>query len=202
MFIVFEGTEGCGKSTQAKKLADDLKKLPKKVQLIREPGTTLLGESIKTFFKDIEKINPISELFLFEAARAQLVNDVINPSLALGNIVICDRFYPSTLAYQAYARGIDKEFVTRCNDLATSKLVPDLIIWLKIPIEMGLERKSEDEKNFYERESLSFHKKVYDGYLSQERDSNNWFIVDGTASVEEVSKIIWDRIIVELAKFQ
>ena len=202
MFIVFEGTEGCGKSTQAKKLADELKKLSKKVQLVREPGTTFLGESIKTFFKDVKKIDPISELFLFESARAQLVNDVINPSLLLGDIVICDRFFPSTIAYQCYGRGIDIELVKHCNDLATSKLVPDLIIWLKIPIEMGLGRKSEDEKNFYERESLSFHKKVYDGYLSQERDSNNWFVVDGTASVETISKIIWDRIIVELAKSQ
>ncbi len=201
MFIVMEGTEGCGKSTQAKKLVSNFEKLSKTVQLVREPGTTVLGESIRTFFKDVETLDPMSELFLFAAARAQLVNDVINPSLALGNIVICDRFFPSTIAYQSYGRGIDMELVKHCNDLATSKLIPDLIIWLKIPIEMGLGRKNEDEKNFYERESLSFHKKVYDGYLLQERDSNNWFVVDGTASVEAISKIIWDKIIIELAKF-
>lgn len=176
-FITFEGIEGSGKSTQMEMLKQYLEARGAVVVALREPGGTLLGEKVRSILLNSgdEPIEPMAELFLYEACRAQLVERVIRPALKGGSTVICDRFTDSTLAYQGYARGINLEAVRQLNCHAAGGLVPDLTLLLDLPAEAGLERawsrikgraaKPGDSEDRFEKESLLFHRKVRDGYL-------------------------------------
>ena len=142
-FITFEGIEGCGKSTQIERLAKRLAKLEKNVVQLREPGGTAIGEAIRETVKHPPGDNPISpdtELLLMNASRAQLVQQVIRPALANDCVVLCDRFYDSSLAYQGYGRGLDLAKVQRAIDLAVGETKPDITLLLDIPLEVSTDR--------------------------------------------------------------
>jgi len=168
LFITLEGTEGCGKSTQAKLLGEHLRNQGYDTVETREPGGTPLAEKIRSLLLDRtdEPVAPETEAFLVLAARRQHVAQVIEPALARGSIVLCDRFIDSTLAYQGYARGLDIATLKRFNRLATQALMPDLTLVFDLPVSTGLaRRRSAAELNRLDRESLRFHQKVRAGFL-------------------------------------
>jgi dTMP kinase len=143
LFISFEGTEGCGKSTQIKLLAERLQSLGHRVRLLREPGGTPIGEEIRHTLKhSLQNVamTAEAELLLMNASRAQLVREVIRPALAAGEIVLCDRFYDSTTAYQGYGRGLDLEQVKSVIEFAVGETRPKLTLFLHVPSEVGAER--------------------------------------------------------------
>jgi dTMP kinase len=174
VFITFEGTEGSGKTTQCRRLARSLRGQGYQVLETREPGGTPLAETIRKLLlssfnpKDYtEPITPSCETMLILAARSQHVIHVIQPALAKGIIVLCDRFFDSTLAYQGYARGLDKTFLNEAQRFITNGLQPHLTFFLDLPIQEGLSRrKRAKEQNRLDHESLSFHQRVRRGFLA------------------------------------
>lgn len=169
MFISFEGIDGSGKSTQVARLAQTLRAEGREVVLVREPGGTPLSESIRAILLDpATSIHPKAELFLFTAARAQLVHDVIQPALAAGQVVIADRYADSTLAYQGAGRGVcDFESLRTIQSCATSALQPDLTFVLDLPPEEATHRRRSrgQEQDRMEGASLAFYQRVRDAYL-------------------------------------
>jgi len=164
-FITFEGSEGCGKSTQSKLLYGYLKRKGKRVIYLREPGGTRIGEKIRKILLDPKNhITPICETSLYMAARAQLVDEIIKPALLKGKIVICDRFLDSTLAYQGYGLGISVDFIKSVGKFVTCGIKPDLTILLDLPVKKGLKHR-ELQKDRIEKRSLKYHQRVRKGYL-------------------------------------
>ena len=172
-FITFEGIEGCGKSTQIERLARRLAKLEKNVVQLREPGGTAIGEAIRETVKHPPGDNPISpdtELLLMNASRAQLVQQVIRPALAKGRVVLCDRFYDSSLAYQGYGRGLDLAKVQRAIDLAVGETKPDITLLLDIPLEVSTDRvarrqsETGESNDQFDRSGDHFFQRVLDGF--------------------------------------
>jgi len=196
LFITFEGGEGSGKSSQARILYRKLCRLSIPAILIHEPGSTALGEKISQLLKHSHStISPMSELLLFNAARAQLVSEVIMPALKNGKIVVCDRYTDSTLAYQGYGRGLKLETVRDINESATGGLIPNLTLLLDIPVSDGLARKRSISSDRFEREELAFHERVRQGYLKIARKENSRFLViDARQDKRTISRIIWDRV--------
>ncbi len=197
LFITFEGGEGCGKSVQSRRLYRRLMKAGIPVILTNEPGVTPLGKRITRLLKwskDI-KISPMAELLLFNTSRAQLVEEVILPNLDKGVNVICDRYADSTTAYQGYGRRLDMETVAAANKAGTQGLVPDLTILLDMPVEEGLARKSDTNKDRFETESVNFHRNIREGYLEMaEAEPARWLVVDATLSKDKIAGIIWQRV--------
>ena len=196
LFITFEGSEGCGKSTQARALWRKLVRLNIPAVLTHEPGGTALGNQLRHTLKRgrQDKISPLAELFLFAACRIQLVTEVIRPGLQQGKVVICDRFADSTTAYQGYGRGLNLDTIKKINQLATQEVKPDLTILLDIPTQKGLGRKSATNDRF-EAEDIAFHNKVRDGYLKLAAgEPERWLVIDATLPRAEIGKIIWDRV--------
>jgi len=197
LFITFEGGEGCGKSVQAKALAKRLSQLAIPVVLTREPGGTPFGNRIAGWLKWAEgtDISPLTELMLFNASRAQLVTQVIQPSLESGKVVICDRYADSTTAYQSYGRGLDLEMVTTTNNAAAQGVKPDLTVLLDISAEEGLARKRTKRRDRFEQEKLAFHRKVRKGYLEMAAaEPERWLVVDAGQSKAKISEIIWQKV--------
>ncbi len=194
-FIVFEGGEGSGKSTASAVIADRLRSEGISVVHTREPGGTRAGELVRGLLH--ERLTPAAELFAFLVARAQLVEEVIRPALGRGDTVVCDRFAPSTFAYQVHARGLDEAEVRRANAFATGGLEPDLVVYLDIDPEVGLRRKhGETEAIRTGLEGLAFHQKVREGYLSQaSADPSRWLVVDATMAPEAVVEAVWGAIL-------
>lgn len=197
-FITFEGCEGCGKSTQARSLHRKLTKLSEGAVLLHEPGGTELGNRIRYLLKWAKNmsISPMSELLLFNASRANLMDVVVRPALKQGETVICDRFTDSTLAYQGYGRGLDLGLVRTACGIATQGLKPDLTILLDIPVEEGLRRKAlQAGLDRFEQTDSSFHRRVREGYLRMAREEpSRWLVVDGTKSKVEIRNIIWQKV--------
>jgi len=168
VFITFEGVEGSGKSTHARLLYTYLKKHGYDCIFTREPGGTPVGDMIRRVLlkkKDID-INTLCEFFLFEASRAEIVDQVISPALKKGKVVICDRFFDATVAYQGFAGGMDITLITRVNDFATGGLRPKLTILLDIETKKGFKRALKHRMpDRMESKSVAFHKKVRSGYL-------------------------------------
>lgn len=169
-FIVFEGVEGAGKTTQIQQTAAWLQQQSggdKSVITTREPGGTKLGQRIRQVLledPDIQ-IDNRAELLLYAADRAQHIKSIIEPQLALGNIVLCDRFTDSTIAYQGYGRGFDLDEIDRVNQLATGGLNSDLTIWLDLDVSIGLQRVAQRGKpDRMERATIDFHQRVQQGY--------------------------------------
>ena len=197
LFITFEGGEGSGKSVQAKALYRRLSGLAIPAVLTHEPGVTSLGKKITRWLKWAQDINisPTAELLLFNASRAQLGAEVIRPSLANGQVVICDRFTDSTIAYQGYGRGLDLQMVRTTNDAATQGLRPDLTVLLDIADEAGLARKQDKKPDRFEQEDTAFHKRVREGYLKlAQEEPERWLVVDASQSRDKITQIIWDKV--------
>jgi len=193
-FIVFEGGEGCGKSTQAKALSARLRGLGFPVVLTHEPGGTLLGNRLRRWLKWGRGVTTQTELYLFLAARSQLLSNVIRPALEKNYVVICDRFDASTFAYQGYGRGMDLDFLKTVNSFVTDGLSPDLTVLLDISVEQGLARKKM-KLDVFEREGFLFHQKVRAGYLKiAAADPGRWMVVDATLPEVKIREIIWDGV--------
>lgn len=169
MFIVFEGLESSGKSTQIKRLGDFLAAQGHAVEVVAEPGTTDLGRGVRQLVMHQQiPIVPLSELLLYEAARAQLTAERIRPALAAGGIVLADRYTLSSLAYQGYGRGLDIERVCALDGWATGGLVPDLTLFFDIPIEEMRRRQGPSHRpDRLEQEDAAFFQRVRDGYLRE-----------------------------------
>ena len=191
IFITFEGGEGAGKSTQAKLLEKHLKNSGKKVLLLREPGTTAIGEKLrKIISKNTEELDPLTELFLFSAARKELINKFINPALTKNTIVICDRYIDSTIAYQHYGRNINLKNIQSIIALTTVNLMPDLTILLDINYKEMLKRKP-NNLDYFEREDEEFHKKIQNGYNKlAKQEPKRWKKVNATLQEKEIFQII------------
>ncbi len=197
LFIVFEGGEGCGKSTQVRTLYRKLCHQGIPTAFTIEPGGTLLGTRIRRILKNrgSTPISPESELFLFSASRAQLLDEVICPALQEGKIVICDRFISSTIAYQGYGRRLPMSTIEMVNNLTISNLVPDLTILLDISPEEGLARRR-DLFDRFESMDLSFHRRVRQGYLKMASlNSDRWVVIDASLPRKEIAGIIWAKIV-------
>ena len=194
-FIVFEGGDGSGKSTQARSLLRRLRRRGIKVLHTREPGGTPLGQSLRLLLKSGEAMTPMSELMLFEAARAQLVQHVIRPFLDQGGVVIADRFTSSTMAYQGYGRGLDRELIERLNREATGGLEPDLTVLLDLPVETALARKGSGKGDNFDDAPVDFHRKIRRGYSAlAASDPEGWLVLDGQRPPEELSREIWAKV--------
>ena len=193
-FIVFEGGDGSGKSTQAHVLSRRLRRSNIKVLRTHEPGGTSLGQALRRLLKSGEPMLPISELMLFEAARAQLVDKVIRPFLDDGGVVIADRFTSSTMTYQGYGRGLDHELIERLNREATGGLKPDLTVLLDLPVETALARKNSIADNFDDA-PVEFHRKIRQGYVAlAAADPDGWLVLDGQRTPKELSQEIWTKV--------
>ncbi len=198
MFITFEGLDYSGKSTQVNRVVDRLKRDGQPVLLVREPGGTEIGEKIRSILLDRKSkgMTDISELMLFSASRVQLVSEVIQPALAAGTIVICDRFYDSTTAYQGWGRGINLEAIRAINTTATFGLVPDLTLYLDVRLN-EIERRMESSgarKDRMESNDKKFHERVRAGYLHVAETEQRFVVIDGERSIEVVHEEIWNLI--------
>jgi dTMP kinase len=197
IFITFEGGEGSGKSVQAKALFRRLSDLAVPVLLTHEPGGTPFGEKLGHWLKWARDayISPLTELMLFNASRAQLVAEVIQPNLKSGKAVISDRYADSTTVYQGYGRELDLAMVKATNKAATQGLKPDLTILLDIPVEEGLARKMARKQDRFEQETAIFHQRVREGYLElAAAEPRRWLVVDATQSKRQIADIIWQRV--------
>lgn len=189
LFITLEGVDGCGKTTQATLLVEDLEAEGHEVVRLREPGGTRISEKIRLFVLDpqYDEMCDECELLLYEAARAQLVHEVIRPALARGAVVVCDRFYDSTFAYQASARGLSANVVSMANSLGSCGLAPDLTIVFDLDPFEALKRATHEATDRVEGEGTEFQRKVRDGYLKLAQDEPDRVrIIDATGPVEVV----------------
>lgn len=202
LFVTFEGGEGSGKSTQLRLLANRLRALPEEVIETRDPGGTPIGKEIRTLLlsRDSTPMAEATELFLYEASRAQLVREVISPALARVAVVLCDRFTDSTVAYQGFGRGLDLTLIQRLNQLATDGLTPNLTILLDLDPGVGLARcmrSSSGEAAWRDRieaEPLHFHRRVREGYLELARQEPERIRpIDAALSVAEIETAVWDE---------
>jgi dTMP kinase len=197
LFITFEGGEGCGKSVQARTLYRRLFQMAIPALLIHEPGGTPLGNKIGYWLKwgRNTKIAPLTELLLFNASRAQLVAEVIQPSLKAGKVVIGDRFFDSTIAYQSYGRGLDRALVESICQAATRRLKPDLTVLLDILAEEGLARKSAKKHDRFEEAGLAFHRRVRSGYLKMAKEEpERWLVIDARQARKKIADTIWQKV--------
>ena len=195
IFITFEGGEGSGKSYQTRVLCRELARRGIDAVSLREPGGTPLGERISKLLKWARgtEISALSELLLFNAARAQLVADVIRPALAAGRVVVCDRYADSTVAYQQFGRGLDAALVSQLNASAMQGVTPDLTLLLDTPPETGMARTVSRRRDRFEGEALEFHRRVHSGYLTlAAREPDRWRVIDGSQPKRRVSELIWD----------
>ncbi len=194
-FITLEGPEGSGKSTQARLLADYLRtECNEDVVLTREPGGTAIGDQIRQILHshDNSAMVPTTEMLLYNAARAQIVSQVIRPALTANKIVISDRYADSTLAYQGYGRGLDLQAIKQIIELATGGLKPDLTFYIDIPVEEGLARRKSGMQNgeeFNRMDALSreFYERVRAGYEALiQAEPQRWIRIDGSPEAEQV----------------
>jgi dTMP kinase len=197
-FISFEGPDGAGKTTQLRLLAARLEAAGHRVVCTREPGGTPLGEQLRTLIlpRDDTTNDPVAELLLLNAARAQLVAQVIRPALASGAIVLADRYADATLAYQGYGRGGDLAELRTIIAIATRGLRPDRTILLDLPIDASLKRlTTRGADNFFDRMGPEFRRRVRAGFLAlAAAEPQRWVVVDGTQSVEAVAERVWESV--------
>ena len=194
LFITFEGGDACGKSTQVKLFKEYVatRKDKEHFVFVREPGGTSLGEKIRELLLCYEEDSPVpkAELLLFLASRAQLFEKTILPALNQGKIVVADRFYDSTIAYQGFARKIfEADEILKLNEMILGKYKPDLTFYLKIKPEIAFERKNLNSLNFdrMEKEALDFHQKVYEGYqFISKKEKERFVVLDATKSIDEI----------------
>ena len=204
LFITFEGTEGGGKSTQAKLLAEHLRKAGRQVQTFREPGGTAIGEEIRHTLQHSaanQSMTAEAELLLINASRAQLVREKIRPALEKGDVVLCDRFYDSTTAYQGYGRQLDLALVKTILDFAVGSVRPDLTLFLHVPVSVSetrrqarlsggavvRDRMEEADGAFFQRVELGFR-------AIAAAEPHRVRTIDATRSIDDVARAIWELV--------
>jgi len=202
-YFALEGPEACGKSIQLKLLKERLESFGHKVLSVREPGDTPFGEEIRTIMlrssgSGFTSLDPETFLFLMNACRVELIK-VVRPWLETGAVVLSDRSYFSTIIYQSYGQGLDREIVNRVCRIATKDVVPSKIFVLDIPVEDTIERLAKDKtkkQNVFDLEKREFHSRIREGYLQESGKSPEWIeVVDATKSVEEISGILFTKVI-------
>ncbi|MEF3273139.1 MAG: dTMP kinase [Chloroflexus sp.] len=213
LFITFEGPEGAGKSTQARRLYERLQAAGYPVILTREPGGTRIGELIRRILVDLRhtEMAPTTEILLFSAARAQLVSELIRPYLATGGIVVCDRYADSTFAYQGYGLGRDLAELRAITEIATGGLKPDLTFYLQIDVEAGLQRKRAGrersdstsgqpvEWNRLDARDLAYHQRVAYGFVElMKQEPERWYALDAAQPIDELAEQIWKAVMPRL----
>lgn len=206
MFITLEGGEGVGKTTQQALLVERLRQEGYACLCTREPGGTALGKTLRDLLLHGDPFSPLAELLLYAADRAEHVSKVIAPALAAGQVVVCDRFTDSTLAYQGYGRGLDLEKIRQLNHLATGGLQPHLTLWLDLPPEVGLARKASGPLarsrqrrvaitgscDKLEQEHLEFHRRVYQGFQALAAAEPQRIVrISAQGSPAEVAARLW-----------
>ena len=197
MFITFEGLDLSGKSTQVALLMERLTRSGIENLVLRDPGGTAIGERIRSILLDRKSLDmsDLTELFLFSASRSQLVKEIITPALMRGTIVVADRFYDSTTAYQGAGRGISLDAIATINRVAAEGLVPDITYFVDVPVE-ELEQRMIRQKKSADRMEMSgreFYGRVREGYLKLARSNSRFEIIDGSLAIEEIHKIVWSR---------
>lgn len=194
-FITFEGIEGAGKTTQIKKLRRRIEELGRKALVTREPGGPPLSEGIRELLLSpaYRNMDPVAELLLYLASRAQHVRETIAPAVAAGEVVLCDRFGESTIAYQGAGRGLEERVVRELHALASGGLTPDLTIVLDVRAEEGLQRaRRRGARDRIELESIEFHERVRQGYLRlAQSEPERILVVDGEAEPDAIAGTIW-----------
>ncbi len=204
IFITFEGTEGSGKSTQIQLLAERLRKLNRVVQLLREPGGTPIGEEIRHTLQHSaqnQAMSPETELLLMNASRAQLVRQVIRPALVAGEVVLSDRFYDSTTAYQAYGRGLDADFVRAVIDFAIGETRPHLTLLLELPLALSEARRQirqtgkPIQRDRIEAADRHFFERVEAGYQAiAAAEPQRVKVIDAAQTIETIQALIWNSV--------
>jgi dTMP kinase len=203
VFIVLEGPDGSGKSVQARTLAQRLRERGLQVTHSREPGGTELGEQVRHIVNDPGPTlrGPKADVLLYSAARAQHVDEVICPALEAGHVVVCDRYATSTMAYQGYGSGMDRDLLSRIGEWVTDSLRPDLVVLLDVSPQTGLDRRAAgdvDELTRWEDESrfdLDFHTRVREGYLEMAAaEPDRWVVLDGSGTIDDVAAEV-DRVV-------
>lgn len=201
LFITFEGMEGCGKSTQIHLLAEELKLAGREIVVTRSPGGTPVAERIRAILKtrtDSEDLAPETELLLFGACHAQMTRTLITPVLERGAILLCDRFFDSTTAYQGYARGLDMDMVLRVNRFACGFVQPDLTLLLDIDPVQGIERsrnRAALETDRFDSEKMKFHRDVRAAFLDlAEKHRDRFRVIDASLEVSQVHAQIMEAV--------
>jgi dTMP kinase len=209
-FITFEGIEGCGKTTQMKLFANSLLDKGYSVVLTREPGGCPIADKIREVLLDAANSSMVSltELFLYAAARAQHISEVVKPALDAGKVVLCDRFTDATVAYQGYGRQLDLAMIEELNSLAAGQVRPYLTILLDCPVEIGLgralariEATTGAKEERFEQESVLFHSKVRDGYLQLAKaEPDRFVVINGNQGIMDVQAAIASAVLPRLAE--
>lgn len=195
MFITFEGIDGSGKSTQIQKLKSHLEEQGERVRVFRDPGGPEVSEKVREILLNPEyEIDSVTELLLFSSARSQLMAECVLPELKEGSVVILDRFYDSTIAYQGYGRqSVSLEEIHKMNKVASHNRAPDITIYLKISLDDAKKRMS-NEKDRMERAGDSFYRNVIRGFDELAKQEERFFTVDATLPADRVHKKIWGHI--------
>lgn len=197
LFIAFEGADGCGKSTQVRYLTEYLQELGVDVLSTREPGGCPVSERIRDIVLDrnIEDMCAETEALLYAAARAQHVYEVIKPAVEAGKVVLCDRFIYSSLAYQGYGRQLGVDRVRYINEFAISGCMPDVTVFISVPPERAFERMNDfKEYDRIEREDISFHDRVFEGYIELSK-TEGIMLIDASGSKQETHDLIKQKLI-------
>jgi dTMP kinase len=197
LFITFEGLDFSGKSTQVGLLSERLTRAGVKNAVVRDPGGTAIGERIRAVLLDrkVPNMSDYTELFLFSASRSQLVHEIIKPTLAQGTIVVLDRFYDSTTAYQGWGRGLPLDAIMNINRLASHGLVPDITYFIDIPVD-EVERRMVRQKTGADRMEMSgrtFYEQARNGFLRLAHDEPRFELIDGMLGIQEIHTKIWNR---------
>ncbi len=201
LLVTFEGNEGSGKSTQIELLHDKLQSLGRKVIKLREPGGTGLGELLRDILKTPKEgvvINPIAELLLMNASRAQLVHQMIRPALDRGDIVLIDRFFDSTIVYQGHGRSLDMGIVKKAIEIAVGNTIPNITYLLKIPVQVSEERRERRNsakpgaRDRFEENERTFFERINEGYeFLAESDPDRIKVIDAQMGIQSVHSKIW-----------
>ncbi len=202
-FITLEGPEGSGKTSHLPGLAAEIRNAGYEVVLTREPGGTPIGDEIRNTILNLKntEMHATTEILLFQASRAQLVNQVIRPALAEGKVVICDRYADSTMAYQGYGHQTDLEELARIIRFATGGLTPDLTVLLDLDILVGLKRRSSDDENWnrLDAKEKEFHQRVREGYhLMMQKEPERWVKVDAEQALDKVEQDLISEVLLKL----
>ena len=201
MFITFEGIEGSGKTTQIQRVHDYLRQKGHDVVVTREPGGSHIGRQIRSILLDSKNkgLNPLAELLLYMADRAQHLDEIVKPGLSAGKVILCDRYYDATIAYQGYARGLNIDLISRLHWIAFADYKPDMTFLLDLPPETGLGRAWRQIENGqragtetrFEEEALGFHRRVREGYLALAHlEPRRFKIIDASAPKDRVEREI------------